>query len=705
MAMEYPIIVMRTKLVFPSWTMAAVLLAVRFAAADIVTVTAGTDDVNGDTASIAALIASPGTDGISLREAILATQVTPGHDEIRFSPGGWIILDAGLPPLVDPAGTTITAGESLVQIFGYREGVETAIDIRSPDNQLTNLQLFDVDGVTVRIAGEAAQRNIIEGCAFSWEFYMPIGGVIGVLIDDGASENVVEACHIVPCDNFCLSSYTAGIGVLIDNGAHHNRVGGLDDGQGNEIHVLCNPVVLRAATHNLVRGNLLALITFNDVVPLQEGNGENILSRACLTGSGTGIDYHCLVVQASHENSVQDNTIVSYRNPSGGVLICDGSTENLIGGTSAGDGNRLQQHGLLNPPPGQWGETCSSPSWGEIRVEGVGTDRNVIQGNDIGSLRSPISPTPLWRSYGIWVLNGAKDTLIGGDASGAGNWIAEKVWGIVLSDSAQDTVIQGNSIGYPADDWRLFSNWSAGIVLSGEVYGTLIGGDTAAAGNLICGNLGPGLLIDTTGSGNTVRGNTITGNEFPNYGVYPGSNDGIQPPWIQTVSPIGGQARPGAEVVVYAEDDLSLTTEIASGTATETGAFSLPPEVVVPAGKLLLAVQTDTQGNTSGIGFHNHSGDSNGDQRIDIVELLRLIQFYNVGGYHCVPGTEDGYAPGLGDQGCAHHAGDYSGADWAISLSELLRFVQFYNSDGYIVCLEAEDGYCPGSANPIVDVW
>ena len=52
-----------------------------------VTVTNNTDEVNGDVSSAAALLASPGEDGISLREAIEATNKTPGADEIDFDFG------------------------------------------------------------------------------------------------------------------------------------------------------------------------------------------------------------------------------------------------------------------------------------------------------------------------------------------------------------------------------------------------------------------------------------------------------------------------------------------------------------------------------------------------------------------------------------------------------------------------------------------
>ncbi|MDM8550373.1 hypothetical protein QUF72_09855 [Desulfobacterales bacterium HSG2] len=48
-----------------------------------------------------------------------------------------------------------------------------------------------------------------------------------------------------------------------------------------------------------------------------------------------------------------------------------------------------------------------------------------------------------------------------------------------------------------------------------------------------------------------------------------------------------------------------------------------------------------------------HSSDYNPqDYEISLSELLRVIQLYNQGDYHCDPGGEDGYAPAKGDDTC-----------------------------------------------------
>jgi len=97
-----------------------------------------------------------------------------------------------------------------------------------------------------------------------------------------------------------------------------------------------------------------------------------------------------------------------------------------------------------------------------------------------------------------------------------------------------------------------------------------------------------------------------------------------------------------------------------------------------------------------------HSADTNGDNLISLSELLRVIQFFNIGGYHCATDlnpTEDGFRPGFsGPKTCDPHSGDYNPQNWIISLSELLRLIQFFNSGGYQFCPEAntEDDFCVG---------
>ncbi len=84
---------------------------------------------------------------------------------------------------------------------------------------------------------------------------------------------------------------------------------------------------------------------------------------------------------------------------------------------------------------------------------------------------------------------------------------------------------------------------------------------------------------------------------------------------------------------------------------------------------------------------------------IQLPELLRVIQLYNSGAYHCDNVSEDGFGLGNGDTSCKPHNSDYNPQDWSISFSEVLRLVQFYKSDSYRYDARSEDGFNPGNIN------
>lgn len=101
-------------------------------------------------------------------------------------------------------------------------------------------------------------------------------------------------------------------------------------------------------------------------------------------------------------------------------------------------------------------------------------------------------------------------------------------------------------------------------------------------------------------------------------------------------------------------------------------------------------------GNTVEDAEAHHSADFRVDHKIDLIELLRVIQLFNTGEFHCQAGTEDGYALGPGSHDCEPHDSDFSGTpNWRISLTELLRVIQFFNVCGYKDDAGSEDGYGP----------
>ena len=88
----------------------------------LITVTNATGVVNGDTSSVKALMANPGPDGISLVEAITATNNDPGTWNIQFAPAlkGSTITGSGCPTwagATSPStGTSMATGSPILTV-------------------------------------------------------------------------------------------------------------------------------------------------------------------------------------------------------------------------------------------------------------------------------------------------------------------------------------------------------------------------------------------------------------------------------------------------------------------------------------------------------------------------------------------------------------------------------------------------------------
>jgi hypothetical protein len=79
----------------------------------VITVNTDSDEINGDVSTVKALLANPGSDGISLREAMTATNKNPGIYTIRFDPvlqGAVIKVGPSQLPAIE-AGKVIIDGD------------------------------------------------------------------------------------------------------------------------------------------------------------------------------------------------------------------------------------------------------------------------------------------------------------------------------------------------------------------------------------------------------------------------------------------------------------------------------------------------------------------------------------------------------------------------------------------------------------------
>jgi parallel beta-helix repeat protein len=163
-----------------------------------------------------------------------------------------------------------------------------------------------------------------------------------------------------------------------------------------------------------------------------------------------------------------------------------------------------------------------------IALSGAGASNNQIQGNYIGtdgSGNSAIRNT----NHGV-VINGASNNTVGGTAAGARNIISgnSSEVGVYILGGGTNNVIEGNYIGSDV----------TGLTDVGNYYGVYIqdspnnriGGTTAAARNVISGNVYGVYLYQDGTTGTLIQGNiiglgydgsTLLGNS---YGIYVSSN-------------------------------------------------------------------------------------------------------------------------------------------------------------------------------------
>jgi CSLREA domain-containing protein len=159
-----------------------------------------------------------------------------------------------------------------------------------------------------------------------------------------------------------------------------------------------------------------------------------------------------------------------------------------------------------------------------LSIEGpIGGEGNyIVEGNYIGTdLTGSISLGN--ELSGIYISRGP--VRIGGTTPGAGNLISgNQEYGIYFNSSFPGSTIQGNYIGTDITGSYLIANGYGGIYAKGAYY-TLVGGTDPGAGNVISGNYGSGIEIVASSNNNTVQGNYIGTDASGRYAI--GNQTGI----------------------------------------------------------------------------------------------------------------------------------------------------------------------------------
>ncbi len=195
-----------------------------------------------------------------------------------------------------------------------------------------------------------------------------------------------------------------------------------------------------------------------------------------------------------------------------GILIYDGASHNVIGGSNAS-------------PSGACSGECNLVSGNDgigVFIYGSGTTSNTVSGNFIGTDASGTIGLSNSGWANVYIQDGASFNVIGGSGSGEGNVIsASPESGIELSDAGTTgNVIQRNQIGTDASGTQSLGNGSFNVRLEDGVSDTLV------ADNLISGAGEEGISIVRGSHHNTVSGNYI-GTDAAGTAAIPNGGNGV----------------------------------------------------------------------------------------------------------------------------------------------------------------------------------
>ena len=395
----------------------ASLVCVLAVPAATVTVTTTADEVNGNTTSIAALLAAPGGAGISLREAVIAANNTPGADVITLPAGTYTLTlpnagglneDACLTGDLDVTDSlTITGAGAASTIVQAGTTAANGIDKVLAINPLCNHAVaFAMSGVTIRFG-----RNTQPYGAGDFSF---TGGGMD-WCGSGASMLTLTDCVI--SDNNNVNGYGGGLNidelapatgiVNISNTRFVNNTstywgGGLNV-FGDDVQVTLSACTI-AGNQTLGTGGVGA-----------QGGGINVR----ITGQTAGTTPS---VTINNNSAITNNTAHGY---GGGVCLAGSGNQNVTIQNSSIVGNTVLNNGAI-------------ASFGG----GIYHDGNVSKTTTLNN---------------VLIANNHADTLAG--AAGGGLFVASGSLTMTYSRIVNNTAPTGKGAAQTGGTATAINNW------------------------------------------------------------------------------------------------------------------------------------------------------------------------------------------------------------------------------------------------------
>ncbi len=378
--------------------------------------------VGGNTPQTGNLISGNLDDGVRLQQPATNDNVISGN---------YIGVDAtGLLPLANTNGIVIGFGAqnnviggtdvaARNLISGNREGGIWIQDINTTGNLIRgNFIGVDTNGTGalpnrdgIFVLG-SAQNNIIGGLTAAQRNLISGNLNAGIHIQNAGTTNNQVLGNYIGANIAGTAAIPNTIGVVLLADATNNSIGGAAAGSRNLISGNRDVGVLLQdrATNNRILGNYVGTNASgsgplgNDwgvVIARQASNnavgGANAGERNLISGNDRGIQ---IQEAGTTGNSVLGNYIgpdATGSLPLGndlGVIISHGASNNVIGGTDAGDGNVISDNTSVG-----------------VQIQNPTTTNNRVEGNYIGTTQA--GTAPLGNGIGVVLEDGTRDNTIG----------------------------------------------------------------------------------------------------------------------------------------------------------------------------------------------------------------------------------------------------------------------------------------------------
>jgi uncharacterized membrane protein len=375
--------------------------------------------------------------------------------------------------------------------------------------------------------------------------------------------------------------------------------------------------IIITSARNTVKG--LVINNFKRVGPPEDSGGAGVY----IVGPGAASNS----VLGCYIGTNADGTAAA-KNSDWGVLIDDGATNNVIGGTAAGTGNLIAGNGKL----GYANVAIQQTKPNSTRI----ISGNHVIGNRIGTTADGTAVIGGGNpGHGVLLGTNAQNNTIGGTTaaerniiSGHSNSLQSLISAGVAVASPLGNIVEGNYIGTDATGTTAVPN-ANGVSLTAS-DSTIIG--VAGSGNVIAGNSNIGVLSEVAvPGGRTVLGNQVAGNLIglnANGSPLGNGTDGVQIANGTTKLTIGPGNVISANGVLAAGDGVRITNSTTSANIVKGNYIGTSKDGLTTSGPLANrrdSIRIDDSAHTTLIG-----GTSAADRNV-IVAKADLVGIHIIG--------------------------------------------------------------------------